>query len=101
VSPAGAADREARMLRAAEGRRSLEGVPRVRRTAARTKPVRTTVDLSPELHRKLKTWTARAAERLDVVEVPLADVFRVLIKRLVEERELEDQVVADLRDGMQ
>jgi hypothetical protein len=101
VSPAGAADREARMLRAAEGRRSLEGVPRVRRTAVRTKPVRTTVDLSPELHRKLKTWTARAAERLDVVEVPLADVFRVLIKRLVEERELEDQVVADLRDGMQ
>jgi hypothetical protein len=89
------------MLRAAEGRRSSDGAPRVRRTAARTKPVRTTVDMSPELHRKLKTWTARAAERLDVVEVPLADVFRVLIKRLVEERELEDQVVADLRDGMQ
>jgi len=59
------------------------------------------VDLSPELHRKLKTWTASAAERLDVVEVPLADVFRVLIKRLVKDRELEDQVVADLRDGMQ
>lgn len=89
------------MLRAAGGRRAVEGAPRPRRTAARTKPVRTTVDLSPELHRKLKTWTASAAERLDVVEVPLADVFRVLIRRLMEEQELEAQVVADLRDGMQ
>lgn len=89
------------MLRAAEGRRAAEGAPRARRTAARTKPVRTTVDLSPELHRKLKTWTAGAAERLDVVEVPLADVFRVLIRRLTEDEELESQVVADLRDGMQ
>lgn len=101
MSPGSAAEREARMLRAAEGRRAQEGAPRARRTAARTKPVRTTVDLSPELHRKLKTWTASAAERMDVVEVPLADVFRVLIKRLVEEQDLEDQVVADLRDGMQ
>lgn len=89
------------MLRAAEGRRSLEGAPRIRRTAARTKPVRTTVDLSPELHRKLKTWTASAAERMDVVEVPLAEVFRVLIKRLVEDSDLADQVVTDLRHGMQ
>lgn len=89
------------MLRAAEGRRTLEGVPRVRRTAARTKPVRTTVDLSPELHRKLKTWTAGAAERMDVVEVPLAEVFRVLIRQLMEDQDLEDRVVTDLRDGMQ
>jgi len=89
------------MLRAAEGRRAQDGAPRVRRTAARTKPVRTTVDMTPELHRRLKTWTAGAAERLDVVEVPLADVFRVLVRRLVEEKDLEDQVVADLRDGMQ
>lgn len=101
MSAQSAAEREARMLRAAEGRRSAEGAPRARRTAARTKPVRTTVDLTPELHRRLKTWTVGAAERLDVVEVPLADVFRVLIKRLVEEKELEAQVVADLRDGMQ
>lgn len=89
------------MLRAAEGRRAAEGGPRARRTAVRTKPVRTTVDLTPELHRKLKTWAASAAERMDVVEVSLADVFRVLVKRLVEDGDLEDQVIADLRDGMQ
>lgn len=63
--------------------------------------MRTTVDMTPELHRKLKTWTAGAAERLDVVEVRLADVFRVLVKRLVEDENLEDQVVTDLREGMQ
>jgi hypothetical protein len=67
----------------------------------RTRPVRTTVDLAPEMHRELKRWLVRAAAELDVVEVPLAEVFRVLIRRLVLDAEWEKQTHADLRDGMQ
>jgi hypothetical protein len=67
----------------------------------RTRPVRTTVDMPPDLHRKLKRWAVDAAEHLDVVEVPLAEVVRVLVRRLDTDDALQQQVLEDLRAGLE
>lgn len=48
---------------------------------ARTK-VRLTVDLTPTLHGDLKSWTAFAANELDLSGVAAADVVRILVRRL-------------------
>ena len=50
------------------------------RTAIRSKPVRITLDLSPELYRQLTEWTQSAAIELDVPRVALADAVRAMIK---------------------
>jgi len=92
-----AAEREARMARAAAGRQDEPARPR-RSATVRTKPVRTTVDMAPELHRRLKRWVADAADELEVTEVPLADVVRVLVRRLVDDEDLAAVVLEDLRD---
>jgi hypothetical protein len=92
-----AAQREARMMRAAAGREGLPPLPPRRLPMVRTRPVRTTVDMTPELHRLLKGWLLTAAADLDVSAVPLADVMRVLVRRLVEDDALAAVVLEDLR----
>ena len=42
--------------------------------------IRTTVDLTPELHRALKRWAADTAATLDVPRLSLADVIRAMIR---------------------
>jgi hypothetical protein len=91
-----AAEREARMMRAAAGRQEDEPRRRPANTV-RTKPVRTTVDLAPELHRQLKRWLADAADELEITEVPLASAMRVLIRLLVDDEKLAAEVLEDLR----
>jgi hypothetical protein len=84
------------MARAAAGRQ--DDAPKPKRSATvRTKPVRTTVDMAPELHRRLKRWLADAADEIEVTDVPLADVVRVLVRRLVEDDALAAVVIEDLR----
>ena len=46
----------------------------------RSKPVRITLDLSPELYRQLTEWAASAAIALDVPRVALADAVRAMIR---------------------
>lgn len=78
-----AAEREARMNRALEGRNRGEGGPPPRRASeVRTKPVRMTVDLAPSLHRKLKRWSSWAAGELDVADVPAVEVVRIMVELL-------------------
>lgn len=64
------------------------------RTAIRSKPVRITLDLSPELYRQLTDWAAAAAVALDVPRVALADAVRAMI-RVTAER--PDEVLELLR----
>jgi hypothetical protein len=90
-------DREERMRRAVGGRRSAEQRPAPGRLASRSRPVRTTVDLTPHMHRRLKQWAGDAAEALDVPHVATADVIRTLIQQLLDDDTLNDSTLDALR----
>jgi hypothetical protein len=68
--------RKAQMAAAAARRTA----PPAGRTAIRSKPVRITLDLSPELYRQLTQWAESAAVALDVPRVSLADAVRAMIR---------------------
>jgi hypothetical protein len=76
--------RKAQMA-AAAARRSEPSARPAGRTAIRSKPVRITLDLSPELYRQLTQWADSAAITLDVPRVPLADALRAMIRVTTEQ----------------
>jgi hypothetical protein len=71
--------RKAQMAAAAARRAEPDARP-AGRTAIRSKPVRVTLDLSPELYRQLTQWADSAAIALDVPRVALADAMRAMIR---------------------
>jgi hypothetical protein len=71
--------RKAQMA-AAAGRRTEPDARPAGRTAIRSKPVRITLDLSPELYRQLTRLADSAAIALDVPRVALADAVRAMIR---------------------
>jgi len=71
--------RKAQMAAAAT-RRTEPDAPPAGRTAIRSKPVRITLDLSPELYRQLTQWAGSAAIALDVPRIALADAMRAMIR---------------------
>jgi hypothetical protein len=75
--------RKAQMTAAAVRRAEPDAGP-PGRTAIRSKPVRITLDLSPELYRQLTQWAASAAIALDVPRVALADAVRAMIRATAE-----------------
>lgn len=77
-----ATERERRkaQMAAAASRRVEADAPLPGRTAIRSKPVRITLDLSPELYRQLTRWADSAAIALDVPRVALADAMRAMIR---------------------
>jgi hypothetical protein len=92
-------DREARReaRRKAAHRRAEPDAAPAGETALRSKPVRITVDLAPELYRRLTRWTGEVAEEIDVAKLPLADVVRAFI-RASEDPAVHARVVAELRE---
>ncbi|MFF4291371.1 hypothetical protein ACFY0R_39685 [Streptomyces sp. NPDC001633] len=70
--------------RAAADRSSAPPRPRGK-AAMRTTPVRTTLDLAPELHMDLKRWCNAAAVELHQPDVPLVAVLRQLVHLLAVE----------------
>ena len=89
-------DREARkaQMAAAAARRAEPSALPAGRTAIRSKPVRITLDLSPELYRALTMWADTAAVTLGVPRVSLADAVRAMIRVTAEH---PDQVLDRLR----
>ena len=85
--------RKAQMA-AAAARRTVPDAPPAGRTAIRSKPVRITLDLSPELYRQLTQWADAAAVSLDVPRVSLADAVRAMIRVSIES---PDEVIERLR----
>jgi len=85
--------RKAQMA-AAAARRSEPAARPAGRTAIRSKPVRITLDLSPELYRELTRWADSAAVALDVPRVALADAMRAMIRVAAENG---DEVLERLR----
>jgi hypothetical protein len=85
--------RKAQMA-AAAARRSAPDARPAGRTAIRSKPVRITLDLSPELYRQLTQWADSAAVTLDVPRVALADAMRAMIRVTTEN---PDEVLERLR----
>jgi hypothetical protein len=71
--------RKAQMAAAAARRATPDAHP-AGRTAIRSKPVRITLDLSPELYRELTGWADSAAIELGVPRVSLADAMRAMIR---------------------
>jgi hypothetical protein len=71
--------RKAQMAAAATRRTEPDASP-AGRTAIRSKPVRITLDLSPELYRQLTQWAGSAAIALDVPRIALADAVRAMIR---------------------
>jgi hypothetical protein len=67
-------------MAAAAARRAEPGAGPAGRTAIRSKPVRITLDLSPELYRQLTGWADAAAVSLGVPRVSLADAMRAMIR---------------------
>src|SRR6266513_6536929 len=71
--------RKAQMTAAAARRTEPDARP-PGRTAIRSKPVRITLDLNPELYRQLTEWADAAAIALNVPRVALADAMRAMIR---------------------
>jgi hypothetical protein len=74
-------------MAAAAARRAEPDTSPAGRTAIRSKPVRVTLDLSPELYRELARWADKAAIELDVPRVPLVDAVRAMIRVATESPE--------------
>ncbi len=74
-------------MAAAAGRRAEPDAGPAGRTAIRSKPVRITLDLSPELYRQLTQWADSAAVTLGVPRVSLADTVRAMIRVSAEDAE--------------
>jgi hypothetical protein len=85
--------RKAQMAAAATRRTEPDARP-AGKTAIRSKPVRITLDLSPELYRQLTGWAHSAAIELDVPRVALADMVRAMIRVTMES---PDEVIEQLR----
>jgi hypothetical protein len=85
--------RKAQMAAAAARRAEPDAGP-AGRTAIRSKPIRITLDLSPELYRELTVWADSAAIELGVPRISLAAAVRAMIRVT---RDQPDPVLDQLR----
>jgi hypothetical protein len=65
--------------------------------STRTKPVRVTLNMPPELYRQVTRWADHAADQLDVPRVSVQDVLRAMAWAGVADASPESPVLAELR----
>lgn len=101
MSAAKSSSSASRFARAAASRRTAqeESSPGRGHTAVRSKPLRTTVDLSPSDHRRLRRIADRLAEELDVPEVSRRAVWLALLAELDADEELYARVRERVRES--
>lgn len=71
-------------------------------TTVRIRPVRVSVDLAPHPYRQLTDLLSEFADSLGVARVSQVEVMRLLVDRLVQDKEMQDYVLQRLtenRDG--
>jgi hypothetical protein len=95
MNPATDRERRKAQMAAAAARRAEPNARPAGRTAIRSKPVRITLDLSPEMYRELTGWADSAAVELGVPRVSLADAMRAMIRVTADH---PDQVLDQLRE---
>lgn len=86
----------------AKGRRvsapAVEPVPSaVVASVVRAKPVRMTLDLSPDLHARFAQWCVETAPDLGRANLPGVEVVRQLLARLLDDEAMQRSVIDDLR----
>lgn len=91
-------DLRARMAVAAT-RRAEADAPAPGVTAVRTKPVRVTLNLPPELFRQVTRWADFAADELGVPRVSVQDTLRAMAWAGVADVSVSSPVLAELRRG--
>ncbi|MDI5937932.1 MULTISPECIES: hypothetical protein [unclassified Micromonospora] len=77
----------------------VEHVPTV--AAPLAKPVRSTVDLAPDQHRRLADWLTTAAVELGRARLTKQEVMAALVRRLLVDDELAGAIKQDLRKAAQ
>jgi hypothetical protein len=65
--------------------------------AARTKPVRMTLDLAPALHAEFDDWTTATFRELGLGRINRADVLRLLVRQLLDDPGMQERVAEALR----
>jgi hypothetical protein len=65
--------------------------------AARSKPVRMTLDLAPALHAEFDDWTTGTFRELGLGRINRADVLRALVRQLLDDPETQQRVKEALR----
>ncbi|MFI6069947.1 hypothetical protein ACIA47_32450 [Micromonospora sp. NPDC051227] len=65
------------------------------------KPVRSTVDLAPDQHRRLQAWINDAAVTLGRARLSKQEVMTALVRRLLADDQLAAAIQQDLRNATQ
>lgn len=67
------------------------------KTARRTKPVRITVDLTPEDYRLMRRLVDELALATDIATLPHSQMWRALLRRAETDPELLDAIAAQIK----
>lgn len=89
-------DLQSRMTLAATRRADPEAAA-AGKTAVRTKPVRVTLNMPPELYRQLTRWADSAAEALDVPRVSVQDALRAMVSAGAADATPDSPALGELR----
>ena len=94
-----AKDLAARFSSAREQESAKSETPK--KTTARTKRVRRTVDLPVARHHALREWCANTAIQLGVAQVTGQDVMNALVARLLRDETLARKIRQDLEEELE